>query len=109
MKRPNTAIARLLAALALIAAVVAVVMVVGNSTGGDSDSDSGKGQGQTGAAAKPQPKPQPKTTAKTYTVEEGDNLTLISEKTGIPVAELRQLNPDVDPQLLSVGEKLKLR
>jgi LysM repeat protein len=107
MKKRNSAIARILAALALAAAIVAVIVVVGGTTG---DSDSGsKGKQQTGSTEKKQATPKPKTKAKTYTVESGDNLTLIAEKTGISVAELRELNPDVDPQILSVGEVLKLR
>jgi len=107
MNRRNSAIARILAALALVVAVVAVIVVVGGATG--DGSGSGGGNEQTSTAKKKQSKPKTKTTAKTYTVKSGDNLTLISEKTGVPVAELRRLNPGVDPQVLSVGEKLKLR
>jgi LysM repeat protein len=107
MNKRNSAIARILAALALAAAVVAVIVVVGGATG---DSDSGsKGRQQTGGTVKKQPKPKPKSTAKTYTVESGDTLTVIAEKTGVTVTELRELNPEVDPQILEIGEVLKLR
>ena len=44
-----------------------------------------------------------------YTVKLGDTLGLISEKTGVPVERLQELNPDLDPQELVVGQKIKLR
>lgn len=106
MKKRNSIIARLLAALALIATVVAVVMVV--SAGLKDDSPSSK---KTGAnhPAKQEKKKKPRTKAKTYEVQSGDTLSSIAHKTGITVAELQALNPEVDPQILTVGEVLKLR
>jgi LysM repeat protein len=50
-----------------------------------------------------------RTKAKTYTVESGDTLTAIAHKTGVPVAELLALNPEVDPQILIAGQTLQLR
>jgi len=45
----------------------------------------------------------------TYTVKLNDNLGLIAEKTGVSVERLETLNPDLDPQNLIVGQKIKLR
>ena len=42
-------------------------------------------------------------------VQSGDTLTSIAHKTGVPVAEILALNPEVDPQILIAGETLKLR
>jgi LysM repeat protein len=42
-------------------------------------------------------------------VEPGDTLTTISDKTGIGVDKLTELNPDLDPQALISGEQVKLR
>jgi LysM repeat protein len=42
-------------------------------------------------------------------VENGDTLTSIAHETGVPVVRIQQLNPEVDPQVLVSGEKLKLR
>jgi LysM repeat protein len=42
-------------------------------------------------------------------VETGDTLTSIAHETGVPVATILTLNPEVDPQILIAGEKLKLR
>ena len=46
---------------------------------------------------------------RSYTVRAGDTLGAIAEKTSVPVEELQRLNPDLDPQALGAGEKLKLR
>ena len=42
-------------------------------------------------------------------VQNGDTLISIAHETGVPVAKIQRLNPEVDPQILISGEKLKLR
>jgi LysM repeat protein len=42
-------------------------------------------------------------------VKAGDNLDLIAEKTDVPADTLQELNPEVDPQALVIGEKITLR
>jgi LysM repeat protein len=99
--------ARFLALVALIAAIVAIVVVAKNT---NLNSDSGKkGHPTQTQTQKQQQQKKPRTTKKTYTVQSGDTLTSISHKTGIPVAELQALNPEVDPQILIAGETLKLQ
>jgi LysM repeat protein len=44
-----------------------------------------------------------------YKVKTGDTLGSIAEKTGINVETLQELNPSLDPQSLSTGQKIKLR
>jgi hypothetical protein len=44
-----------------------------------------------------------------YRVKLNDTLGLISEKTGVPVERLQELNPELDPQNLIVGQRVKLR
>ena len=44
-----------------------------------------------------------------YAVKTGDTLGSIAEKTGIPVEKLQELNPELDPQALVSGQKIKLR
>lgn len=95
--------ARLLAILALVVAAVALAAVVSGSVGGDSGSSSKK---QYGVERKDE---KQRTKASSYVVESGDTLTSIAHKTGIPVAEIIALNPEVDPQILIAGEKLKLK
>ncbi len=44
-----------------------------------------------------------------YIVQNGDTLTSIAHRTGVSVARIQALNPEVDPQILISGEELKLR
>jgi LysM repeat protein len=47
--------------------------------------------------------------ARFYTVQNGDSLSSISVKTGIPVQTLESLNPSVDPNAVQTGQRLRLR
>ena len=47
--------------------------------------------------------------SKTYRVKPGDTLGVIAERTGVSVERLQELNPDLDPQALVTGQRLKLR
>ena len=103
MEQRSSAAARLAAALALVVAALVLVVVIAAEMSGN-DSPSGQRSSQ---PAKQQKKERTK--AKTYTVESGDTLTAIAHKTGVPVAEILALNPEVDPQILIAGQTLKLR
>lgn len=103
MEKRTSAVARIAAAIALIVAVLALVVVVGGAMDGDSSSPEQRNE-------KPAKKDKKqRTKAKTYTVQTGDTLTAIAHKTGVPVAEILALNPEVDPQILIAGQTLKLR
>lgn len=104
MENRTSAAARLVAAIAILVAAFAVVVIVTAAMSGD-DSSSPDRNGQPHA----QKEKKQRTKAKTYTVESGDTLTTIARKTGVPIAELQALNPEVDPQILTVGETLQLR
>lgn len=101
--RPNSA-ARIAAALALVLAVVVVVAVFATSNGGGSKNTSHRS-----AQHKTHEAPKHRTQAKTYVVKTGDTLTAIAHETGVTVAEILALNPEVDPQILVAGQTLKLR
>jgi len=103
MEKRTSAATRLAAALALIVAVLVVVVVVSAATSDDDSSPRQRTQPQT------QKEEKQRTKAKAYTVESGDTLTAIAHKTGVPVAEILALNPEVDPQILIAGQTLKLR
>ena len=101
--------ARLLAPLALLLAIAAVLVVVQAS--GNSDSSNGDSGNETTT----EPSPRQGTTEQlrrqrpNYTVKLNDTLGLISEKTGVAVERLQELNPELDPQNLIVGQRIKLR
>ena len=43
-----------------------------------------------------------------WIVRPGDTFSLISTKTGLPIAQLQALNPDTDPGSIVPGQRLKL-
>jgi LysM repeat protein len=106
MKKKRSWIARILALAALAAAIVAIVVVAKNT---DLHSNSNDKGGHKAQPHKEETHKKPRTKAKTYTVQSGDTLTSIAHKTGVPVAEIQALNPEVDPQILVAGEVLKLQ
>jgi LysM repeat protein len=112
---------RFLAPVAIVAFGLALLLIVSSSGGGDSSgtpsaserekdrdlgTDSRKARRErrnadaSGSGGLP---------SRTYTVKSGDTLQAISEKTGIPVEKLQELNPQLDPQQLVSGQKIKLR
>jgi LysM repeat protein len=103
MEKRSSAPARIAAALALVAALLVCVVVAGAVLNDDSSSDNHRSQHHA------QKQKKSRTKAKTYTVESGDTLTAIAHKTGVPVAEILALNPEVDPQILIAGQTLKLK
>jgi len=104
MEKRTSAFARILAVIALAGAVVIVIVVLSSSLGDSDSSRKGRDGGNQAAQQDPQ-----RTKAKTYVVESGDTLVSIARETGVPLYEILDLNPEVDPQLLSAGETLKLR
>jgi LysM repeat protein len=106
MTKRSKAPARALAVIALIAAFAVVVAVVASALGGD---DSGTDvPARRGGKVTRQPS-TPKKAPKVYVIKNGDTLTAIAHETGVPIATIQRLNPEVDPQILISGEKLKLR
>jgi LysM repeat protein len=106
-----TSSARLLAPLALVLCAIAVLIVIGGSLG-DGDGESSGGASATEAtgdgATRTDAAPEPRARA-SYTVEPGDTLGAIAEETGVSVETLQELNPELDPQALIAGQKIKLR
>jgi LysM repeat protein len=99
--------ARFLAPLALVGFVIALFVVVNGTR-----DDSGSGGGATPAAsASPTPgkKQKARKVRKTYKVKPGDTPSSIAVKTHVPLSQIQELNPKLDDQTLSVGQKIKLR
>ena len=105
MNKRSSASARVLAVTALVIAFVVAIVAISGSLGGDDSSDSGASKHGGKAAHKAQPKHVPAT----YEVKSGDTLIAIAHRMGISVAQIEELNPEVDPQILVAGEQLKLR
>ncbi|WP_320671486.1 LysM peptidoglycan-binding domain-containing protein [Patulibacter defluvii] len=92
---------RFIAPGALVAIVVAVLLVVGS--GG---SESAPQRGDTRPAAEKRER-GPKRTW--YRVRSGDSLSAIAQKHGISVDRLIELNPEIDPQAIRAGQRVRLR
>ena len=102
--------ARLLAPVALTATFIALFVVLASGgDGGDGETPAPSG-GTRPTATTPASSStsKKKSTSKRYTVKAGDTPSSIAEEAGIPLDRLLELNPDIDPQALSPGEKLKL-
>jgi LysM repeat protein len=100
--------ARFLAPLALVGFVVALFVVVNGAR-----DDAGTRDGGATPAASASPAPGKKQKAhkqrKSYVVKPGDTPSSIAVKTHVPLSQIQELNPDLDDQTLSVGQKIKLR
>jgi len=97
--------ARVAAPLALLAALLAVVVVVQVSA---SDDDAPSLAPSATRPAVTQPARRARATPKAYVVKAGDTLTVIADKTGVSLDDIQRLNPDLDPNALQTGERLKL-
>ena len=106
--QPNQ-IARVLAVFALVAAFLLVVVTIATS-GGDGESDGGRSDGAEEAEdGEPTQKGERALDKGVWVVREGDTLVSIAEETGIDTDELIDLNPDIDPQVLTTGQRISLR
>lgn len=101
--KPNQ-IVRAFAVMALIAAFILVVLIIATSGGGSGGNDNGNAQKPNVSKAG-----QRAVQRGVWIVHSGDTLGSISLKTGIDVATLQSLNPDLDPQTLLEGQRIALR
>lgn len=102
--------ARLLAPLALVGFVVALIVVVNSSsTGGGSSTSSGSRPAATKTSTSSRKQKSARKHRRRYTVKPGDTPSGIAEKTGVPLQRILELNPDLDDQSLTVGDKIKLK
>jgi peptidoglycan endopeptidase LytE len=97
--------ARLVAPVALIAAIIATVLVVEGALG----SHKARLTTASTASATTVHSRRRGGSRRFYTVRPGDSLSSIAAKTGVPVASLEALNPSVNPSALQVGQRLRLR
>jgi LysM repeat protein len=107
--------ARLLAPISLVAFLLAFLIVV---TSSGTDDDSGDNGGDRQRATQTETTPglttttdasEPRVSGTFYTVKTGDTLGGIAETVGVSVTRLQELNPELDPQALVAGQKIRLR
>ena len=101
--------ARFLAPLALVAFGIALFTVV-TSSSNDPESEAPNRATETRPAeSTPNGEERERKGPRRYRVKPGDTPSSIAEKTGVPLEEILRLNPDLDPQTLSPGQRIKLR
>jgi LysM domain len=103
--------ARFLAPLALVAFGVALFLIVSSAQLGDERESGGNPatDGQPASSPDGESGERKRLGPRRYTVKPGDTPSSIAEKTGVPLDDLLRLNPDLDPQTLSPGQRLRLR
>ena len=98
--------ARFQAPRALLAFVVALFLGVQSS---QTDPDE-SGTSNRATDTRPTPTPTPERRGpRRYRVKVGDTPSSIAEKTGVPLEDILRLNPDLDPQTIQVGQRIRLR
>ncbi len=113
--RRSTAL-RILAPAALIVFGIALAMII---TSANKPSDSGgvssnaaektRDLGSSKSKTRRTHTTRDKLPDRIYVVKSGDTLGSISEKVGVPVERLQELNPNLDQFSLVAGQKIKIR
>ena len=110
--------ARFLAPLALIGVVVALMLVVGGSRDDAAETaaptttterTSQKAADKAAEEKKQREERRKRRARETYTVKPGDTPSGIAEQTGVSLDKLEELNPDLDPQSLNVGDEIRIK
>ena len=99
--------ARFLAPLALVAFAFALFSILGGGGGGGGE-EPATTKTEPAATATATPKSTAKRKRKVYVVKPGDTPSGIAEKTGVSLEQLEKANPDLDPQLLAPGQRIRL-
>ena len=103
--------ARFLAPLALLACGLALFLVVSSSLN-DDGREAGPNQAtdtRTTSSPDGDKSERRRKGPRRYTVKPGDTPSAIAEKTGVPLEEILRLNPNLDPQTLAPGQRIRLR
>ena len=109
---PHRSRVRWLGPLVLLGAVLLVVWVI-STTLSDPSSTSPTVEASPAGSATHDRTPSTTTTpssssTRSYTVRTGDLLTTVSERTGVSLERLQELNPDLDVNALQPGQRIRL-
>jgi len=101
--------ARFLAPLALVIFAFALFSILGGGGGGDGGGEEpANTKTQPAATASATPTAAGKRKRKVYVVKPGDTPSGIAEKTGVSLEQLEKANPELDPQLLAPGQRIRI-
>jgi LysM repeat protein len=107
---------RILAPVALIIFGLALLLIISSASGGGGGGATSSTSAEktrdlgTGATKSTRKKSsRDKLPKSVYIVKSGDTLGSISQKVGVSVAKLQELNPNLDQFSLVAGQKIKIR
>gem|GEM_PF-1132944 len=109
--RGRTPVPRIAAPVVFLIAVIVLIGLLVSSAGQKKTIPTNPSGGKKTATAKPTTTTTStgtQTVAKTYVVKAGDTISGIAVKFHTTQTAIQALNPNIDPNTLSVGEKLKL-
>jgi LysM repeat protein len=111
--RPRRSPARWLAPVALVACAFAVYTVVNATLLSSNDPartrpPASESSGTSKTRTVSERSRQRTRRRRTYTVQPGDTLSSIAVKTGVSLARIQALNPNLDSQALQTGQRVKL-
>lgn len=109
-REPASWTARVLAPVMLVVAAAAIIMIVNGSIGGG-DEEGGGGERPQASTPSEGCQPDAEDAVKDgyFVIEPGDDLSIVADRTCIPIDELSELNPNLDPQLIQPGNCVDLR
>jgi LysM repeat protein len=96
----------------LLAPLAVLAIVMGSGVTGDDSSSESAGTRDLPAETETTPtttSPKQKKAPRAYTIKANDTLSGIAVRFGLTVEQLQTLNPELDPQGLVAGQKIKLR
>lgn len=106
---PGSWTARILAPLVLVAAVVAIVLVISGSMDASDDSDDSSNPSVTSnTGCKPDADQAVEDGYYVISAEDTEGLSVVAQKTCIPLERLINLNPNLDPQAIQVSNCVDL-
>jgi LysM repeat protein len=108
VNRRRRSIGRWLAPVALITCAVAVYAVVDNTLLKDDNASQGSTSTQAPPAKKTSKAAKKSKHRRAYVVKSGDTLSAISIKTGVTLATIKRLNPNIDVETLHAGQRVRL-
>ena len=102
----KSSIARILAVAALAVTALVLIVIVSSGLGGGSSSPNGNTTTSTQTTVT---KLNGTKLGQFWTVRSGQTLDTIAHKVGLTVARLQTLNPNIDPQALAPGTRIRIR
>jgi hypothetical protein len=98
--KPSSWTARILAPLALALVTAALVLLITGSLGSDEDGEQREREKTTSTGC--QPDAEQAVEDGYYVIKSGEDLSVVADKTCIPIERLTRLNENLDPQLIQV-------